>query len=117
MKLILLVVGGIVLANIVVATFFWHPKVQPKAFTTANSATARGLDPWMANEKYNAPGREHIRKGVLGALGKPWAEFCTTEGHKRLVDTVNHYYGQRDAQARSYRNTYGEAAMRYVIRM
>lgn len=71
----------------------------------------------MANEKYNAPSRGHIRKGVLEALGKPCAEFCTTEGHKQLVDTVNYYYGQRDAQAWSYGNTYGEAARRYAIKM
>jgi hypothetical protein len=117
MRLILFFIGGIVLANIVVATFFWHPKPQEKTFTTANSATQQGQEPWMANEKYNAPSRDHIRKGVLEALGKPWSEFCGAEGHKRLIETVNYYYSQRDAQAWSYGNTYGEAARRYAIKM
>jgi hypothetical protein len=71
----------------------------------------------MANEKYNAPSRDRIRKSVLDVLGKPWAEFCTAEGHKRLTDTVNNYYDQRDAQAWSYGNTYGDAAKRYAMKM
>jgi len=117
MRLTLFFIGGVVLANIVVATFFWHPKPQEPIFTTANSATQQGQEPWMANEKYNAPSRDHIRKGVLQALGKPWSEFCSAEGHKRLIETVNYYYSQRDAQAWSYGNTYGEAARRYAIQM
>jgi hypothetical protein len=117
MRLILFFVGGIVLANILATTFFWHPKAEEKTFTTVNSATQQGQDPWMANEKYNAPSRGHIRKGVLEALSKPWAEFCTAEGHKRLIDSVNYYYNQRDAQAWSYGNTYGEAAKRYAVKM
>jgi hypothetical protein len=117
MKLVLWFIGGIILANIVVATFFWHPKATQKTYTTVNAATKQGLDPWMANEKYNAPSRDHIRKGVLEAFGKPWAEFCTPEGHKRLIETVNYYFNQRDAQAWSYGNTYGEHARRYAITM
>jgi len=43
MRLILFFICGIVLANIVVATFFWHPKAQERSFTTVNSATKQGL--------------------------------------------------------------------------
>ena len=114
MRPILMFIGGIVLANIVWATFFSHPKAEEKTYTTVNSATKQGQDPWMANEKYQAPSRDLIRKGVLETLGKPWAEFCTAEGHKRLLETVNNYYYQRNAQAWSYNNTYGEAAKRFA---
>ena len=116
MKLILFFVGGIVLANIVVATFFWHPKAEEKTYTKVNSATKQGQEPWMANEKYNVSGREHIRKGVLETLDKPWASYCTPEGHKGLIGTINNYYYQRDAQAWSYGNTYGEEARRFAIK-
>lgn len=116
MRLVLFFVGGIVLANIVTATFFWHPKAEEKPGPAVNAATKQGQDPWMVNEN-RVPGfRQHIRKGVLETLGKPWAEFCTAEGHKRLLDTVNYYYYQRDAQVRSYGNTYGEAARRYAVK-
>jgi hypothetical protein len=115
-RFLLFFVGGIVLANIVWATFFPHPKTEAKTYTTVNSATKQGLDPWMANEKYQAPSRDHIRKGVLEALGKPWAEFCSADGHKLLVQTVNYYYDQRDTQAWSYGNTYGEAAKSFAIK-
>lgn len=116
MRLIPFFVGSFVLANIVAATFFGYPKAEEKIYTTANSATKQGQDPWMANEKYQAPSRDHIRKGVLEALGKPWAEFCGAEGHKQLIETVDNYYYQRNAQAWSYGNTYGEAAKRFAIK-
>jgi hypothetical protein len=116
MRLILLLIGGIVLANIVTATFFWRPKAQEKTVTTVNSATKIGQDPWMANEHYNVPGRELIRKGTLETLEKPWSSFCSADGHKELIGTINNYYYQRDSQVWSYNNTYGEAAKRYVIK-
>jgi hypothetical protein len=116
MRLILMFIGGIVLANIVTATFFWHSKAEVKTYTTENSATKLGQDPWMANEKYNASGREHIRKGVLETLGKPWSSYCTSAGHKDLLATINNYYYQRNAQVSSYGNTYGENARRFAIK-
>lgn len=117
MRAILFLIGGVVLANITWATFFWRPKAEEKTFTTVNSATKQGQEPWMVNEKYNAPGRDRIRKSALETLGKPWSEFCTTGGHKSLIDAINYYYGQRRAQVSSYGNTYGEAAKRYAIKM
>jgi hypothetical protein len=111
-------VVAFVSANIAWATLFPHSKAAETktTHTPVNSATRQGQEPWMANEKYNAPGRERIRKGVLEALDRPWAEFCTPEGHKRLIETVHYYYGQRDAQTRSYDSTYGEAAKQYAIK-
>lgn len=109
-------VGGIVLANIVAATFFWHPKAEERTYTKVNSATVQGQDPWMANEKYNSSSREHIRKGVLETMGKPWSSYCTPEGRKDLIATVNAYFYQRDAQAWSYGNTYGEEARHFAIK-
>ena len=52
----------------------------------------------MANEQYNAPGRDIARKSALEALGQPWANFCTAEGRKLLIEPINYYYEQRNAQ-------------------
>lgn len=118
MRAILFLVGGFVLANIVWATFFWHPSAKESVhqFTTENSATARGQEPWMANEKYNAPGRDMTRKSVLATLDKPWSSFCSAEGRKRLLDAINNYYSQRQTQEWSYNNTYGEKARRFAAK-
>ena len=60
MRAILFLIGGVVLVNIVWATFFWHPSAQETGSqqTVVNSATVRGQEPWMANERHNAPGRD-----------------------------------------------------------
>lgn len=117
MRLIALLVGGIVLANIVWATFFWHaPAKAAKPQPVVNSATQQGQEPWMANERYNATGRDIARRSVLEALDKPWSSFCTAEGRKGLIDSINYYYGQREAQVGSYANTYGEAAKQFAIK-
>jgi hypothetical protein len=118
MRLILFFIGGIVLANIVAATFFWPPAAEQssKPAPVVNAATRQGQQPWMVNEKYNVHSRELIRKGVLETLDQPWALYCTAEGHKRLIGTINNYYYQRHAQAWSYGNTYGEDAKAYAIK-
>jgi hypothetical protein len=116
MRPILFFIGGIVLANIVAATFFWHPPAQGAAEPVVNAATRQGQDPWMVNERYAVGSRELIRKGMLETLGKPWASYCTPDGHKRLIEAINNYYYQRHAQAWSYANTYGEEARRYAIK-
>jgi hypothetical protein len=117
MRWILFFIVGIVLADIVTATFFWHPSAeqsrQPEP--AAKSATWQGQDPWMANEKYNAPSRELVRKAVQETLDRPWAVHCTTDGHKDLIRAVNNYFYQRHAQTWSYGNTYGEDAKAYAI--
>jgi hypothetical protein len=117
MRPVLLLIGGIVLANIVTATFVWRPSAAEKeTYTTANSAIAKGQDPWMANERYNAPGRNMVRKSMLEALGQPYSTYCSAEGRKRLIDAINHYFHQRNAQASSYANTYGEEARRFAVK-
>ncbi len=118
MRLILFFVGGIVLANIITATFFWHPSPEEssKPQPVVNSPTWQGQDPWMANERYNAPSRELIRKGVLETLDKASAVYCTADGHKRLIGSINNYFYQRHAQVWSYANTYGQDAKEYAIR-
>jgi hypothetical protein len=40
----------------------------------------------------------------------------TPDGHDELIRTVNNYYYQRDGQAWSYGNTYGEEARRYALK-
>jgi hypothetical protein len=117
MRAILFLIGGLVLGDIVTATFFWHPSAERSSRTepVLRSATWQGQNPWMANERYNARSRELIRKGVLEKLGQPWAIYCTTEGHRGLIRAIDNYYYQRFAQVWSYANTYGEDAKAYAI--
>ena len=70
----------------------------------------------MANEKYNAPGRDMTRKSTLETLDKPWSSFCGAEGHKQLLNAIDNYYGQRHAQMWSYNNTYGEKARQFAAK-
>jgi hypothetical protein len=104
MKTALLFIFGIVLANIVAATFIWPPSTTasgtPKP--VVNAATRQGQDPWMVNERYNVDNRERTRKVTLETLDKPWASYCTTEGHELLIRIIN--------------NTYGEDAGRYAVK-
>jgi hypothetical protein len=114
----LFLICGIFLTNIVVATFFW-PSATTAPATPApvdNAATLQGQNPWMINERYNAPNRERTRKATLETLDKPWASYCTTDGHELLIRAVNYYFGQRNAEAWSYGHTYGEDARRFAIK-
>ena len=117
MKAILFVICGFFLANIVTATFIWPPttKTSDAPAPIVNAATRQGQDPWMVNERYNAPNRERIRKATLDSLDKPWAGYCASEGHEALIRAINYYYEQRGAEAWSYEHTYGEAARRFSI--
>jgi hypothetical protein len=117
MRLILLLIFGAILANIITATFFMAPPDDGARAPVVNWATERGLDPWMSTENYSAPGRDHIRKGVLETLEKPWSGFCTPDGHKDLINTINNYYYQRDAEVWSKVNTYGERARAFAVKV
>lgn len=118
MRLVLFFICGILLANIVAATFIWPPSTKASGTPepVVNAATRQGHDPWMVNERYNVENRERTRKVTLETLDKPWASYCTAEGHELLIRIINNYYGQRDTQAWSYGHTYGEDARRYVIK-
>ena len=118
LKTVLLIIGGLFFANIVAATFIWPPSTEAagRPMPIINSATRQGQDPWMVNERYNAPHREYVHKGTLQTLDQPWASFCTNEGHGFLIRVIDNYYWQRNAQVRSYGNTYGEDAKRYAVK-
>ena len=115
MRLLLMIVGGLVLANIVIATFFVSP-LPPRTYVTVNDATKQGLDPWMANEKYGAPARAWLHQSMLDDLSKPWSEFCNPDGHKKLVAGIDGYYYQREAEISTYAKVYGEAARQFAIK-
>ncbi len=117
MRPVLFFICGMVLANIVAATFIWPPSTRASGTPepVVNTATRQGQDPWMVNERYNVESRDRTRKGMLETLDKPWASYCTEDGHEHLIRAINNYYGQREAQAWSYGNTYGEDARRYAI--
>jgi hypothetical protein len=118
MKLVLCFIGGLVLVNIVAATFVWPPsdKASVPPAPIVNAATRHGQDPWMANERYLADSRANIRKGMLATLGKPWSTWCTADGHRHLIEAIDNYYYQRHAEAWSKANAYGEEAKRFAIK-
>jgi len=116
MRAILFLVGGIVVANIVTATFFWRTPAQGKQEPIVNSATVKGQEPWMVNEHHIENNRNSTRKSLLDVLSKPWAEFCTPEGKKRLVESVDYYLWQRKGQLFSYPKNWGEAGGRYIVK-
>jgi hypothetical protein len=118
MKAILFVICGFFLANIVTATFIWPPKTKASdtLAPVVNAATRQGQYPWMVNERYNAPNRDRTRKATLDSLDKPWAGYCTSEGHEALIRAINYYYDRRGAEAWSYGHTYGEDARRFAIK-
>lgn len=118
MRAILFLVGGIVLANIVAATFFWRPSAQAtaKPEPIVNSATVKGQESWMVNEHYIESGRDNARKSALDALGKPWSAFCEAAGKKRLIESIDYYLWQRTGQLQSYPKNWGEPARRYIAK-
>lgn len=116
MRTILFFVGGIVLANIVTATFFLRTPAQGKQEPIVNSATVKGQEPWMANEHHIESSRQGTRKSLLNVLSKPWSELCTPAGKKRLVESIDSYLWQRKGQLLSYPKNWGEAGGRYIVK-
>ncbi|AMN40112.1 hypothetical protein [Rhodoplanes sp. Z2-YC6860] len=117
MRAILFLLGGLVLTNIVWATFFWHAPAKDKSQPIVNPATLRGQDPWMVTEHYTVEARDNTRKSTLETLGKPWSSFCSAEGHKLLVGAIDYYYWQRSSQLAWYPKNWGEEARPYIIKV
>jgi hypothetical protein len=116
MRAILFVIAGIVLANIVFATFFATPQRAEEKPAIINAATERGQDPWATNEPYIESARRSARKSALEALTQPTVAVCTAEGRKKIVDALKHYYWQRASQLRGYPSSWGDAGARYIVR-
>jgi len=116
MRAILFLIGGMVLANIVWATFFWRQPASEKDLPIVNSATLKGQEPWMANEHHIESARKNARKSMLTALDKPWASHCGAEGRKSLLSALEYYYWQRSSQLSGYAHTWGEAGGRYIAK-
>lgn len=117
MRAVLFVVGGIVLANIVWATFFHAAPSKPtQPEPIVNTATLKGQAPWMTNEPAMASARDSQRKGALRALERPYAEFCSAEGRKRLISALSEYWYHRSAQTAGYPKTWGESARPYIVK-
>jgi hypothetical protein len=117
MRAVLFLIGGLVLANIVWATFFWRAPAEGKPQPIVNSATLRGQGPWMVNEHYTDDARQNTRKSTLETLGRPWSSFCTDEGHKLLVGAIDYYYWQRGSQLAWYPKNWGEEARSYIVKV
>src|SRR5688572_2978603 len=79
-----------------------------------NSATRRGQAPWATNEPSMVEGRRRIRQSTLKTLDLPWSAFCDTDGHRRLLSSLQYYYEQRAAQERGYPRAWGETADNYI---
>jgi hypothetical protein len=121
MRAILFLVAGVVIANIVWATFFWDAPAREndshKPAAIVNTATMRGQEPWMTNEHHIDGARQGARRSMLEVLGKPWASHCTAEGRKRLIDALNYYFWQRDSQSKAYAKNWGAPGARYIARV
>ena len=117
MRFILLLIGGLVLANIVSATFIWPPSngAPPPRESIVNAATQQGPEPWIEREKSLAGSRDNVRRNVFTTLDKPWSAYCTPAGHKELLNTVNYYYDQREAEVLTKVSAYGERARQFAI--
>lgn len=115
MRLILFLVGGIWLGHIIAATWIWPPSNGASGLLLPTTNSATGQDPWMASEIYMTGGRDNIRQGMLKTLEQAWAVYCTPDGHKDLINSVNNYYYQREGEVWSKVNTYGERARQFAI--
>ena len=117
MRAILFLIGGVVLGNIVWATFFFVAPPKAKApEPIVNAATVKGQEPWMANEHHMVTGRFGQRKSALEALSQPSSSFCTAEGRKRLVSGLEYYWYFRSSQIKGYPKTWGENARPYIVK-
>ena len=116
MKAVLYLIGAVVLGNIVWATFFYAAPKPTTAQPIVNSATQKGLDPWMANEHHMVTGRTGQRKSALEALGQPWSSFCTPDGRMQLVAGLDYYWYFRSSQIKGYPKTWGENARPYIVK-
>jgi len=118
MRWILYFVGGLVLADIIAATFIWPPEAATSTPSkpVVNAATQQGQDPWMVNERYNAPHRDFLRREMLKTLYEPWTNYCSADGHEKLVRSIDSYFEQRAGQAWSYENAYGKAARDFAVK-
>lgn len=116
MKAVLYLIGAVVLGNIVWATFFYAAPKPTTPEPIVNSATQKGLDPWMANEHHMVTGRAGQRKSALEALGQPWSSFCTADGRKQLVAGLDYYWYFRSSQIKGYPKTWGENARPYIVK-
>lgn len=116
MRAILFLIGGVVLGNIVWATFFYAaPPAAVPPGPVVNSATAKGQEPWMTNEHHMVTGRAGQRKSALDALSQPWSSFCSEKGRKQLVSGLEYYWYHRSSQIKGYPKTWGESARPYIV--
>jgi hypothetical protein len=90
------------------------PLPPPPPPPPVNKAVERGQEPWAANEHYSQESRRLARKSALEALDQPWSSFCSEDGRKNLIDSLNYYFGMRTQHQWSYTNTWGEAGARYI---
>lgn len=117
MRAVLFLISGVVLGNIVWAGSFLAAPPKPSASEPiVNVATRKGQDPWMTNEPAIASARDSQRKGALRALERPYSEFCTAEGRRRLVSALNEYWYHRSAQIAGYPKSWGESARPYIVK-
>jgi hypothetical protein len=116
MRAILFLIGGVIVANIAWATFVWRPSAEEKPASVVNTATRRGQEPWMTNEKHIDAARSSARRSLLAALDKPWSTLCSDAGHQQLVKAIGYYYWQRGSQTRSYARNWGEPGRQHIRR-
>jgi hypothetical protein len=60
-----------------------HAQAQPPPVTRPSA------------ERAEEEARQRIRNYTLQGLGQPSSSFCTQEGHKYLINALDHYFGKR----------------------
>lgn len=112
------VIPLLVMIGILVAWDFTKPRYSDfyEPSLPAPQRPNGGVPPWNPNEVYRQQGRDQARAAATRALGQAWSDFCRPKGHKKLVDALNYYFGQRRQQEQSYPARWGEEGRDYITR-
>lgn len=82
---------------------------------SAQSPTARSeTSPFGPNEHLFVKTRGDRRQSLLGQLYRPWSEYCTADGRKRLASSLDEYFWARGGETLSYPKRFGDDGAAYI---
>lgn len=70
--------------------------------------------PWGPNEHILKDSRDNSRRSLIAQLYKPWSEYCTPEGRKRLASSLDEYLWKRGGEHIGYPNQFGAPGLEYI---
>jgi hypothetical protein len=110
-----------VLGSLLLVAFGWvffggirYEPAKSPTLPMTNSATARGQDPWMVNEKTQGSVRISARKSALDALYGSSSVLCSEAGRSKIVSSISYYYEMLMGQELGYPRSWGEGAGQYI---